>query len=149
MNEEEQPAIERRPVGAKIAMDVVRGMIVHVEPMDSAALDRGEGGSGSKLAAAPAPAGSPRANGNDAWQGPPRIRSITLPIGSSLFDVERAFIVATLEHFNGDKRRAASALGCSVKTLYNKLHLYRRQMGDEATTAAGSTVTTPTRNTRR
>ena len=58
--------------------------------------------------------------------------SITLPIGSSLFDIERAFIVATLEHFNGDKRRAASALGCSVKTLYNKLHLYRRQIGHVA-----------------
>ena len=58
--------------------------------------------------------------------------SITLPIGSSLFDIERAFIVATLEHFGGDKRRAASALGCSVKTLYNKLHLYRRQLGHVA-----------------
>ncbi len=55
--------------------------------------------------------------------------SITLPIGSALDDIERTFIVATLEHFNGDKRLAASALGCSVKTLYNKLHLYRRQLG--------------------
>ena len=58
--------------------------------------------------------------------------SITLPIGSSLDDIERTFIVATLEHFGGDKRRAASALGCSVKTLYNKLHLYRRQLGHVA-----------------
>lgn len=58
--------------------------------------------------------------------------SITLPIGSSLDDIERTFIVATLEHFGGDKRRAASALGCSVKTLYNKLHLYRRQFGHVA-----------------
>lgn len=58
--------------------------------------------------------------------------SITLPIGSSLDDIERTFIVATLDHFNGDKRRAASALGCSVKTLYNKLHLYRRQLGHVA-----------------
>lgn len=56
-------------------------------------------------------------------------QSLTLPIGSSLDDVERAFIVATLEHFGGDKRRAANVLGCSVKTLYNKLHLYRRQLG--------------------
>ena len=55
-----------------------------------------------------------------------------LPIGSSLDDIERTFIVATLEHFGGDKRRAASALGCSVKTLYNKLHLYRRQLGHVA-----------------
>jgi transcriptional regulator with PAS, ATPase and Fis domain len=73
-----------------------------------------------------------RANGNGggARHGDPL--SITLPIGSSLDDIERAFIVATLEHFGGDKRRAASALGCSVKTLYNKLHLYRRQLGHVA-----------------
>ena len=58
--------------------------------------------------------------------------SITLPVGSSLADIERTFIVATLEHFGGDKRRAANALGCSVKTLYNKLHLYRRQLGHVA-----------------
>ncbi len=78
-----------------------------------------------------------RANGSDhdAWRGPGAGAAITLPIGSTLFDIERAFIVATLEHFNGDKRRAASALGCSVKTLYNKLHLYRRQLGHVA--AAG------------
>ncbi len=73
-----------------------------------------------------------RANGHGAWHGPGAGAAITLPIGSSLFDIERAFIVATLEHFNGDKRRAANALGCSVKTLYNKLHLYRRQLGHVA-----------------
>ena len=75
-----------------------------------------------------------RANGNGhgGGRGPDTGAAITLPIGSSLFDIERAFIVATLEHFNGDKRRAANALGCSVKTLYNKLHLYRRQLGHVA-----------------
>ena len=57
---------------------------------------------------------------------------ITLPIGTSLDEIERNFILATLEHFDGDKRRAASVLGCSVKTLYNKLHLYRRQLGHVA-----------------
>ena len=74
-----------------------------------------------------APARAAGANGNGARHSDPL--SITLPIGSSLEDIERTFIVATLEHFGGDKRRAASALGCSVKTLYNKLHLYRRQLG--------------------
>jgi DNA-binding NtrC family response regulator len=71
-----------------------------------------------------------RGNGLGPQAGDPL--SITLPIGSSLDDIERTFIVATLDHFNGDKRRAASALGCSVKTLYNKLHLYRRQLGHVA-----------------
>jgi DNA-binding NtrC family response regulator len=149
MNEEEQPAMEQRPVGASSAMDAVRCMILHAEPMGSAVLSRGEGANGREIAAATSHAGSPCSNGNDAGQGLAAGSTITLPICSSLFDVERAFIVATLEHFNGDKRRAASALGCSVKTLYNKLHLYRRQMGHDATTAAGSTDTTPTRNTRR
>jgi DNA-binding NtrC family response regulator len=73
-----------------------------------------------------------RSNGHSAWHRPDDGLSITLPIGSSLFDIERAFILATLDHFGGDKRRAASALGCSVKTLYNKLHLYRRQLGHVA-----------------
>jgi DNA-binding NtrC family response regulator len=77
---------------------------------------------------APARASAP-GNGSASRHDP---LSITLPIGSSLDDIERTFIVATLEHFGGDKRRAASALGCSVKTLYNKLHLYRRQLGHVA-----------------
>ena len=73
-----------------------------------------------------------RANGDGSRHRPVDGPSITLPIGTSLFDIERAFIVATLEHYGGDKRRAASVLGCSVKTLYNKLHLYRRQLGHVA-----------------
>jgi DNA-binding NtrC family response regulator len=73
-----------------------------------------------------------RANGHGVRHRPDDGLSITLPIGTSLFDIERAFIVATLEHYGGDKRRAASVLGCSVKTLYNKLHLYRQQLGHVA-----------------
>jgi len=39
----------------------------------------------------------------------------------------RTLILATLRHFEGDKRRAADVLGCSLKTLYNKLHAYKRE----------------------
>ena len=39
----------------------------------------------------------------------------------------RELIVATLEHFDGNKRRAAQVLGCSLKTLYNKLNAYARE----------------------
>ena len=81
-----------------------------------------------EFGSAPARISAP-GNGSSTRRDP---LSITLPIGSSLDDIERTFIVATLEHFGGDKRRAASALGCSVKTLYNKLHLYRRQLGHVA-----------------
>jgi DNA-binding NtrC family response regulator len=45
-------------------------------------------------------------------------------IGSTLADVERQVILATLEHCENDKRRAAEMLGISLKTLYNRLNTY-------------------------
>jgi DNA-binding NtrC family response regulator len=50
-------------------------------------------------------------------------------IGSRLCDVERSVIEATLVRFGGNKRRTAEVLGCSVKTLYNKLNRYARLAG--------------------
>jgi len=44
--------------------------------------------------------------------------------GRSIADVERDLIIATLEHFNGDKKAAATSLGVSLKTLYNRLKEY-------------------------
>ncbi len=52
---------------------------------------------------------------------------IHMQIGATLDEIERTFILATLRHFQGDKRRAADVLGCSLKTLYNKLHAYQRE----------------------
>jgi DNA-binding NtrC family response regulator len=46
-------------------------------------------------------------------------------VGSSLEDVERRLILATLEELKGDKRRTAQALGIGLKTLYTRLGLYR------------------------
>ena len=54
------------------------------------------------------------------------VENIRMPIGASLADIERTLIIATLKHFEGDKRRTADTLGCSLKTLYNKLHAYQR-----------------------
>jgi DNA-binding NtrC family response regulator len=51
-------------------------------------------------------------------------------IGSRLCDVERSVIEATLARFAGNKRRTADVLGCSVKTLYNKLNRYARLAGE-------------------
>ena len=51
---------------------------------------------------------------------------LRIPIGTRLADVERSLIEATLGHFMGNKRRAAEVLGCSLKTLYNKLAAYQR-----------------------
>jgi two-component system nitrogen regulation response regulator NtrX len=52
---------------------------------------------------------------------------LEVPVGSRIDDVERSLIEATLAYFEGNKRRAAEALGCSLKTLYNKLNSYCRK----------------------
>jgi DNA-binding NtrC family response regulator len=44
----------------------------------------------------------------------------------SLDESERQLIFATLERCGGDKKRAAEILGVSLKTLYNRLHLYAK-----------------------
>ena len=49
---------------------------------------------------------------------------LDIRVGSRIHDMERSLIEATLDYFKGNKRRAADALGCSLKTLYNKLNGY-------------------------
>ena len=51
-------------------------------------------------------------------------RRLEIRVGSRIHDMERSLIEATLDYFHGNKRRAADALGCSLKTLYNKLNGY-------------------------
>lgn len=45
-------------------------------------------------------------------------------VGSSINEVERRLIQATLAHLDGDKKQAAKVLGISLKTLYNRLNVY-------------------------
>ena len=47
-----------------------------------------------------------------------------VPVGSSLDEVERRLILATLAELNGDKRRTAETLGIGLKTLYTRLSVY-------------------------
>jgi DNA-binding NtrC family response regulator len=62
---------------------------------------------------------------------------IHVRVGSSLDDLERRVILATLHELGGDKKRAAEVLGISLKTLYNRLNLY------EAAGQMDSKVQTP------
>lgn len=50
--------------------------------------------------------------------------SLEVRVGSSIADVERRLILATLDGVGGDKKRAAETLGISLKTLYNRLNVY-------------------------
>lgn len=47
--------------------------------------------------------------------------------GTPIDQFEKRFILATLEHHNGNKRLAAETLGISLKTLYNRLNEYRTE----------------------
>ncbi|MES2538215.1 MAG: sigma-54 dependent transcriptional regulator [Pseudomonadota bacterium] len=50
--------------------------------------------------------------------------TLAIPVGTSLADVDRRLIFATLELCGGVKKRAADILGISLKTLYNRLEEY-------------------------
>ena len=60
-----------------------------------------------------------------------RPAGLHVPLGSRLDEAERSLIEVTLDYCEGDKRRAAAVLGCSLKTLYNKLNSYARTRTEE------------------
>jgi DNA-binding NtrC family response regulator len=53
--------------------------------------------------------------------------TITLPVGTPLEELERQMIMRTLQKTKNNKTRAAVLLGISLKTLHNKLNLYRER----------------------
>ena len=69
----------------------------------------------------PAVASAPAAFVSSAESSGP---SITMPLGSSMAQVEKAFILATLQHYKHHKEQTAAVLGISLKTLYNRLKEY-------------------------
>jgi DNA-binding NtrC family response regulator len=50
---------------------------------------------------------------------------VPIEVGSTLDDSERRLILATLDHCKGNKNETARLLGISLKTLYNRLNVYR------------------------
>lgn len=50
--------------------------------------------------------------------------SVEIPIGSTMSDAEKAMILATIAHCNGNKSKAADVLGIGRKTLLRKLQDY-------------------------
>jgi DNA-binding NtrC family response regulator len=50
---------------------------------------------------------------------------LPLRVGTSIAEAERQLILATLKGLGGDKRKAAEVLNISLKTLYNRLNVYK------------------------
>ena len=48
-----------------------------------------------------------------------------LKVGTSIPEMERRLIIATLETVDGNKQKASDILKISLKTLYNRLNQYR------------------------
>lgn len=55
------------------------------------------------------------------------VQVLNVVVGTSLYEVERRVIGATLQSCGGNKTKTAAMLGVSLKTLYNRLNDYRRQ----------------------
>jgi DNA-binding NtrC family response regulator len=51
--------------------------------------------------------------------------SLLMPVGTPIEEAERLLILATLEKFDGDKKRVAAALHISLNTLYSRLNEYK------------------------
>lgn len=58
--------------------------------------------------------------------------TVHIPVGTSLAAAERSLILATIDHYGGDKKRAALALGVSTRTLTNRLEQLKRVEPDSA-----------------
>ncbi|HUT05051.1 MAG TPA: sigma-54 dependent transcriptional regulator [bacterium] len=68
----------------------------------------------------------PMVNTRGAEEASPK-RKVEVEVGTSLAETEKKLILATLEQTNGKKAQAAEILGVTVRTLRNKLNLYRKE----------------------
>jgi two-component system, NtrC family, response regulator AtoC len=63
----------------------------------------------------------PEVGGVEGFTGP----DLHFKVGVSIEEAERRLILATLEHYTGDKKKTSEVLGVSLKTLYNRLNAYK------------------------
>ncbi|HVQ15138.1 MAG TPA: helix-turn-helix domain-containing protein, partial [Vicinamibacterales bacterium] len=56
--------------------------------------------------------------------------TFTVRVGSTIAEVERRLILATLREYQEDKPKSANVLGISLKTLYNRLNQYQAPDGN-------------------
>jgi len=70
--------------------------------------------------------------------------TLAIPVGTSLADVDRTLIFATLDLCGGVKKRAADLLGISLKTLYNRLEEYGGQPGGHKKMVRTGQIVPPT-----
>jgi two-component system response regulator AtoC len=64
------------------------------------------------------------AGGSRALPGDDADACLRVRIGSSIAQVERQLILATLDRYDGSRERTAEVLGISLKTLYNRMREY-------------------------
>jgi DNA-binding NtrC family response regulator len=83
-------------------------------------------------APAQAPAAAVAEGASTAASPSSAAESVTLPIGTSMAQAERALMLATLRHYKHHKERTAAVLGISLKTLYNRLKEYAAEEADAA-----------------
>ncbi len=88
----------------------VDSLVVGDKPAEPAAKDAAKD-AGGELTSSPAPL---------LPNGEIRVR-----VGSSIAEVEKVLIEATLAKFGGNKQKSARVLGISLKTLYSRLSVYR------------------------
>ncbi|HVP29761.1 MAG TPA: sigma-54 dependent transcriptional regulator [Myxococcota bacterium] len=69
--------------------------------------------------------------------------AVSVPLGASLAHVEQQVILRTVEHCGGNKNEAARVLGISLKTLYNRLNVYRAAADAQEARATPESVEDP------
>jgi DNA-binding NtrC family response regulator len=62
--------------------------------------------------------------------------TLVVRVGTTIEEIEKRLILATLEHCSGDKKVAAELLGISLKTLYNRLNVYQASRGPSGSSTA-------------